>query len=511
MPSSAVLVTGATGYVGGRLVPHLLKRGHRVRAAGRSAAKLASRPWAGWEGVETVQTDVLDRSSLARAVAGCRAVYYLVHSMNPGTRDFAETDRLAAENMAGAAAEAGVQRIIYLGGLGEEGEDLSEHLRSRREVGEILASGPVPTTFLRAAVVLGSGSASFEILRYLVERLPVMVTPRWVETPCQPIGIRNVIGYLAGCLENDETTGGTFDIGGPDVLTYRRLMEIYAEEAGLPRRLVVPVPLLTPRLSSYWIHFVTPVPSSIARPLVEGLRTPVLCRENRIRDLIPQDLLSCRRAIGLALDRIRKDRVDTCWSDAGALRAPEWIQCGDPDYAGGTVLECGHRVVMSGSPADVWPSVERIGGHSGWYFANILWRLRGALDRFLGGIGHRRGRRHSTRLSAGDALDFWRVLEVCAPHRLLLLAEMKMPGEAVLEFRLHDLSEGRTELIQQARYRPKGLLGLAYWYALVPLHAWLYRGMLRKIAASVRRPVLEGPERLAPRRGFVCGDEGGRP
>jgi len=509
MSSSIILVTGATGYVGGRLVPHLVRRGHRVRAAGRSLAKLASRPWAAREDVETVQADVLDRSSLDRAVAGCRAIYYLVHSMNPGTRDFAETDRLAAENMARAAAGAGVQRIVYLGGLGEEGADLSEHLRSRREVGEILASGPVPVTFLRAAVILGSGSASFEILRYLVERLPVMITPKWVDTPCQPIGIRNVIGYLAGCLENDETAGGTFDIGGPDILTYRRLMEIYAEEAGLPRRLVVPVPLLTPRLSSYWIHLVTPIPSSLARPLVEGLRTPVLCRDHRIRDLIPQDLLSCRQAIGLALEKVRKDRVDTCWSDAGALRAPEWVQCGDPAYAGGTVLECAYRVVLSAAATDVWPSVERIGGHSGWYFADFLWRLRGALDRLFGGIGHIRGRRHATRLSPGDALDFWRVLEVCAPRRIVLLAEMKMPGEAVLEFSLHEPAEGRTELIQRARYRPRGLLGLAYWYALVPVHQWLYRGMLRKIAASVRRPVLAGPERLGPGPASVCEDERG--
>jgi uncharacterized protein YbjT (DUF2867 family) len=416
--------------------------------------------------------------------------------MNPGTPDFAGTDRLAAENTARAAAGAGVRRIVYLGGLGEEGEELSEHLRSRREVGRILGSGPVPTTFLRAAVILGSGSASFEILRYLVERLPVMITPRWVETPCQPIGIRNVIGYLAGCLEKEETAGGTFDIGGPDILTYRRLMEIYAEEAGLPRRLVLPVPLLTPRLSSYWIHLVTPVPSSIARPLVEGLRTPVLCRDHRIRDLIPQDLLTCRRAVALALERVRGDCVDTCWSDAGALRAPEWVQPGDPGYAGGTVLECAHRVVLSGSPIDVWPAVERIGGRSGWYYADFLWRLRGALDRLLGGTGHLRGRRHPTRLGAGDALDFWRVLEISEPSRLVLLAEMKMPGEAVLELGLRRLSGGRTELTQRARYRPRGLSGLAYWYPLVPVHRWLYRGMLRKIAAHAGRPVLAGPERI---------------
>ncbi len=500
MPSSPVLVTGATGYVGGRLVPRLLERGHHVRAAGRSLAKLSARPWAGGSGAETVEADVLDRSSLVRALTGCRAAYYLVHSMNPGTRNFAETDRRAARNMAEAAAEAGVQRIIYLGGLGEEGEDLSEHLRSRREVAEILSSGPVPTTFLRAAVILGSGSASFEILRYLVDRLPVMITPRWVQTPCQPIGIRNVIGYLAGCLENEETAGETFDICGPDVLTYRRLMEIYAEEAGLPPRLVIPVPWLTPGLSSYWIHLVTPIPSSLARPLVEGLRTPVLCRDHRIRSLVPQDLLSCRRAVRLALDKARKGTVDTCWFDAGALRPPEWLQEGDAPYAGGTVLECGYRVEIEGPPEEIWPSVERIGGRSGWYFADILWRLRGLLDRLLGGIGHRRGRRDPARLAAGDALDFWRVLEVCEPTRLVLLAEMRMPGEATLEFEVRPLTGRRTELVQLARYRPRGLVGLAYWYALVPLHEWIYRGLLKRIAESARKPVLTGPKRLPARR-----------
>jgi len=281
MRDEKVLVTGATGYVGGRLVPLLLERGWRVRAAVRSPEKLRGRPWAGHPNLEAAAADVLDRESLCRAADGCSAAFYLVHSMNDRSQDFAEQDRLAARNMLEAADRAGVGRILYLGGLGDDGRGLSEHLRSRHEVARILASGGVPVTHLRAGMILGSGSASFEILRYLVERLPVMITPRWVETPCQPIAIRDVLRYLAGCLENRETAGETLDIGGPEVLTYRRLMEIFAEEAGLRRRLIVPVPVLTPRLSAYWIHLVTPVHASIAQPLARGLSIPVVCRDDR--------------------------------------------------------------------------------------------------------------------------------------------------------------------------------------------------------------------------------------
>ncbi|MEW5910732.1 MAG: NAD(P)H-binding protein, partial [Thermodesulfobacteriota bacterium] len=327
--NNPILVTGATGYVGGRLVPQLLSAGHRVRVLGRSIAKLQARPWAKHPEVEHVQADVMDRESLIIAATGCRACIYLVHSMNPRHKDFSEADRVAARNMASAAEQGGVKRIIYLGGLGEEGRYLSKHLRSRTEVASILRHGSVPTTCLRAAMILGSGSASFEILRYLVEHLPIMITPRWVRNPVQPIAIRNVLNYLQGCLEREETAGKTFDIGGPDVLTYQDLMDIYAEEAGLPRRLVVSVPFLTPRLSSYWIHLVTPLPAYIARPLAEGLRNPVICRENAIRSVIPQKLIDCREAIRLALGRTQKGCPDTCWTDAGEIPAPEWIQDGD--------------------------------------------------------------------------------------------------------------------------------------------------------------------------------------
>jgi hypothetical protein len=358
--------------------------------------------------------------------------------------------------MAAASADAGLERIIYLGGLiKNDGNPVSRHLQSRIEVADILQSGPVPTTDLRAPMIIGSGSASFEILRYLVERLPAMVVPRWVHSQNQPIAIRNVIAYLAGCLKHAETIGQTYDIGGPDVITYRDLLEIYAEEAHLKKRLIIPVPVLSPALSAYWIHLITPVPASIARPLTEGLTSDAVCADNRIRSIIPQRLLSCREAIRTTLERIRQEQVDTCWMDAGALIKPEWAHCGDDGWVGGTIMDCGYRARLHAKSQEVWRPLSRIGGNSGRYYADMLWRLRGIADRLAGGVGLRRGRRHPSEIGVGDALDFWRVLEIEAPRRLLLSAEMKMPGEALLEFEITPLGNNHVELRLHSRFLPR--------------------------------------------------------
>lgn len=492
-----VLVLGATGYVGGRLVPHLLNAGYTVRAVSRSLQKLKGRPWATHPNVQLVSADVINETSLAQAMEGCEVAFYLVHSMLPGEKDFEKTDRNAAKILVKAAEAAHLERIIHLSGLGEASSDLSPHLRSRAEVARILQEGPVPATILRAAMIIGSGSASFEILRYLVERLPVMMTPKWVATPSQPIAIRNVLTYLIGCLQTPETAGRMFDIGGPDVLPYRDLMKIYAEEAGLPKRWIIPIPLFTPKLSSYWIHLVTPVSAAVARPLSEGLKNPAVCQENTIQTLIPQTLLSCREAIHLALERVQNHNIETHWSDAGSLPPVEAAYPGDPNWSGGAVYKDQRQIVVQTSTEDLWQYVVRIGGTTGWYYGNELWRLRGFLDRLFGGVGHRRGRRHPTVLMAGDALDFWRALEVEPFKRLRLLAEMKVPGTAILEFELHPQSNGDTRLVQTALYVPRGLGGLLYWYSVLPFHNLIFNGMLKGIAKATGKSIVQGPQAVS--------------
>ena len=320
----------------------------------------------------------------------------------------------------------------------------------------------------------------------------------------QPIAIRNVITYLIGCLEHDETIGQTYDIGGPDILSYRDLLDIYAEEAGLKKRLIIPVPVLTPTLSALWIHLISPVPTSIALPLTEGLTSDAVCTENRIQEIIPQRLLSCREAIRVALDRIQQEQVDTCWMDAGDMLEPEWAHCGDAEWAGGTIMNCGYRARIKATVDEVWQPVSRIGGRTGWYFGNFLWRLRGIMDRLAGGVGLRRGRRHPTEIRVGDALDFWRVLEVEPPQRLLLIAEMKTPGEALLEFQITPLANAEVEFQMLSRFLPKGLFGILYWYGLYLFHQWIFYGMLKAIAKSIKKPMVSDPERFTPRLHTSC-------
>ena len=494
MENGTILVTGATGYVGARLVTRLLAKGYRVRATGRSLARLRMRPWANHPGVELLPADAIDAASIGKACEGCAAAYYLVHSMMGGEGKFEATDREAARNMARAAGEAGLSRLIYLGGLGEENTALSRHLRSRAEVAEILAAGKTPVTILRAAMILGAGSASFEILRYLVDRLPVMITPKWVHTECQPIGIRNVLDYLVGCLETPATAGGTFDIGGEEVVTYRELMRTYAREAGLPPRIVIPVPVLTPRLSSYWIHLVTPVHAEVARPLAEGLSNRVVCRDTRIRDLIPVGLSTCRDAIRAALGP-RNFRF------LGVDQPPGWVPWetyrypGDPPWSGGTFYRDTRQLHVRASPAEVWDQIEALGGKNGWYAMDWLWSLRGFLDRLCGGIGMRRGDRGGTPLSRGAEVDFWRVVSVTPRRELRLLAEMKLPGEGLLAFRLRETEPGATQLTQTAQFIPRGLGGLAYWTLVEPFHRLVFPGLIREIARRTGKPIVSGPSR----------------
>lgn len=488
--SAPVLVTGASGYIGGRLVGRLLEQGSAVRCLARTPAKLGDRPWTGHPDVEILKGDAGDAECLHRALRGVKTAYYLIHSMLAAGADYGTEDRRIAQTFAEVAAAEGVEQIIYLGGLGETGEGLSEHLGSRREVEALLASTGVPVTVLRAAMILGSGSASFEILRYLTERLPVMVTPRWVGTRCQPIAVRNVLQYLVAAKDTPAVRGQTLDIGGPDVLTYEQLMQLMAEVRGLPRRRIIRVPLLTPRLSARWIHLVTPVSARIARPLAEGLRNEVVCRDDRAQALMPIELLTARQAMELAVANLEASRVETSWSNAGPIP-------GDPDWSGGKVYTDAWRVGIASSTDEVWRAVLRIGGGNGWYAADWLWRLRGWMDQLVGGPGLRRGRRDRESIRYGEALDFWRVAGLEPGRWLALRAEMKLPGEAQLEFRLipdPDDPEA-VELVQTARFIPRGLMGLAYWYAVLPFHAYVFRGMLKGIRKEAQ---VESGRRLEP-------------
>jgi len=478
--SQSIAVAGVTGYIGGRLVPRLLDAGYAVRCLVRSAQKLQDREWVQRPGVDVRTADLADSSALAEQLRGCDAAFYLVHSMIAAGSDYSKTDRDLAASFAQAAKSAGVKRILYLGGLGETGAHLSEHLSSRREVEETLSSTGVPVTVFRAAMIIGSGSASFEILRYLVERLPVMVTPKWVTTPCQPIGVRNVITYLVQALTVPETAGGVFDIGGPDIMCYLDIMRVMAEELHLPRRWIIPVPVLTPRLSSYWIQFVTPLSHNIGRPLAEGLRNPVVCRDNRILALVPQPLLGVREAIRAALVKVADRDIETSWSMAGPIP-------GDPDWAGGKVYYDTRKIQIDAPASAAFRAVCRVGGGHGWYAADWLWKIRGWMDVLVGGPGLRRGRRNPETVGFGEALDFWRVVGIEHDRRLSLRAEMKLPGEALLEFRLSPTDDQHCVLEQRANFMPRGLLGLLYWYAVVPFHAVVFKGMLN----GIRREALQ--------------------
>lgn len=513
-----MLVLGASGYVGGRLVPRLLDADHSVRCLARDPAKLRDTAWV--DRAEVVGGDLLQPGDLAPAFTDVDVVYHLVHSMGAGA-DFADRDRRIARAVERAAADAGVRRIVYLGGLTGNGAATSEHMRSRAEVADLLRAGPVPVTVLRAAVIIGSGSASFEMLRNLVEVLPVMVTPRWVESRVQPIAIRDVLRYLIGVLITDDHDDHTLDIAGPDVLTYREMMRIYAEVAELPHRIIIGVPLLTPRLSSLWVGLVTPVPASIARPLVDSLTVDAVADGGTaaIERLVPGERIGYRRALRLALARVRDREVETSWREADlANRGPAEPDPGDPHWSGGTMYSDTRTAASAAPPAVLFGAVCGIGGDRGWPSHSWAWRLRGIADRVVGGIGLRRGRRDPDVVRVGDALDFWRVVAVrppddAGPGLLRLFAEMRLPGRAWLEFRVVGDGDGSV-LHQRALFAPKGLLGRLYWWVLVPFHGMIFPTMAATLARRAEQAVTSSGGRTAPPvvpdDGSVAADPGQR-
>ncbi|MFB4317606.1 SDR family oxidoreductase [Actinomadura sp. 21ATH] len=501
MSERSYLVTGASGYIGGRLVPELLDAGHRVRCMARSARRLRDHPWA--SRVEVVEADATDPDATRRALEGVAVAYYLIHAIGGGS-GFAETDRRAARTFAAAARDAGVRRLVYLGGMNPD-QELSPHLRSRAEVGEIMLDSGVPVTWLRAAVIIGSGSASFEMLRHLTERLPVMVTPRWGHTRIQPIAIRDVLHYLVASAALPGEVSRGFDIGGPDVLTYEEMMRRYAAVAGLRRRLIVPVPVLSPWLSSLWVGAITPVPGGLARPLVESLRNEVVCAENDIAAYVPpppEGATGFDRSVALALRRVRETDVATRWSSASTPGAPSDPLPTDPDWAGGSLYTDERTRRAHAPPERLWEVVEGIGGERGWYSFPLAWRARGVIDRLVGGVGLRRGRRDPRRLRAGEAVDFWRVEEI-EPGRLLRLrAEMRLPGLAWLELRVDgdDGDDARARLTQRALFHPRGLAGHAYWWAFRPFHEVVFGGMSRGIARAAEQDTVTAGHRASAAR-----------
>ncbi|WP_311836034.1 SDR family oxidoreductase [Cellulomonas fimi] len=485
------LVTGATGYIGGRLVPELLAAGFGVRAMARHPERLDGRPWR--PEAEVVAADAQDPDQLRAALDGVDVAYYLIHALGSGPR-FEASDRRTARVFATAARESGVGRVVYLGGLHPETDDLSPHLESRTEVGEILLASGVPTAVLQAAVIIGSGSASFEMMRYLTERLPAMVAPRWLDNRIQPIAVRDVLRYLVGAARLPAEVSRTFDIGGPDVLTYRQMMQRYAAVAGLPARVIRTLPVLTPRLASLWVGLVTPVPSGLARPLVESLIHEVVVKEDDLRRYVPdppEGLLGFDASVELALQRVREFEVSTSWSSAGTAGAPSDPLPEDPDWAGGSLYVDERETVVDASPADLWRVIEGIGGAHGWYSWELGWVARGLMDRLFGGPGLRRGRRHPHELAVGDALDWWRVERIDEGRLLRLRAEMRLPGLAWLELVTDRDDAGRTVFRQRAIYHPHGLLGQVYWWGVLPFHGLVFGGMQRNIAAAAREAAHE--------------------
>jgi uncharacterized protein YbjT (DUF2867 family) len=482
-----ILVTGASGYVGGRLVTALLADGADVRVFVRDANKAQSHSWANQ--VEIATGNASDFQSTKDALTGVHTAYYLLHSINLGP-NFDEIESAMARNFAKAAQSCGVSQIVYLGGINND-EKTSKHLTSRANTGKELATTSVPVLELRAGIIIGSGSASFEMLRHLTHRLPVMTTPKWVSNKTHPIAIRDVLWYLRNCAKLEKPVGGVFDIGGPEVLTYADMMQKFAKLSGLRKRLIIKVPVLTPKLSSLWIGFVTPVPTSLARPLVGSLISEVVADPKKSIDkLIPkpaEGLIDVDGAVKLALSNVSSNTVSTRWSDATLPTAPWQKAQSDPEWAGEMLLKDKKVRTTDASIKSLWEAIEEIGGENGWYGSDFLWYLRGLLDRMIGGVGLRRGRRDPIHLRVGDSLDFWRVESLVPEQSLKLYAEMILPGKAWLEFRISKLPNGQSEVVQEASFSPRGLGGQLYWYAVLPFHVLVFPTMIRNLIRSANR------------------------
>jgi uncharacterized protein YbjT (DUF2867 family) len=482
-----ILVTGASGYVGGRLVTALLADGADVRVFVRDANKAQSHSWANQ--VEIATGNASDFESTKAALTGVHTAYYLLHSINLGP-NFDEIESAMARNFAKAAQSCGVSQIVYLGGINND-EKTSKHLTSRANTGKELATTSVPVLELRAGIIIGSGSASFEMLRHLTHRLPVMTTPKWVSNKTHPIAIRDVLWYLRNCAKLEKPVGGVFDIGGPEVLTYADMMQKFAKLSGLRKRLIIKVPVLTPKLSSLWIGFVTPVPTSLARPLVGSLISEVVADPKKSIDkLIPkpaEGLIDVDGAVKLALSNVSSNTVSTRWSDATLPTAPWQKAQSDPEWAGEMLLKDKKVRTTDASIKSLWEAIEEIGGENGWYGSDFLWYLRGLLDRMIGGVGLRRGRRDPIHLRVGDSLDFWRVESLVPEQSLKLYAEMILPGKAWLEFRISKLPNGKSEVVQEASFSPRGLGGQLYWYAVLPFHILVFPTMIRNLIRSANR------------------------
>jgi len=482
-----ILVTGASGYVGGRLVTALLADGASVRVFVRDQNNAQSNSWA--SSVEIAVGNASDYQSILKALTGIHTAYYLLHSINVGT-NFDKIESEMATNFANAAQAAGVKQIIYLGGINNDLKS-SKHLNSRANTGRALASTSVPVMEMRAGIIIGSGSASFEMLRHLTHRLPVMTTPKWVMNKTHPIAVRDVLWYLKGAVKLEKPVSGIFDIGGPEVLTYAEMMQKFAKLSGLRKRLIIKVPVLTPNLSSLWIGFVTPVPTTLARPLVGSLISEVVADPAKSIDhLIPkpaEGLIDVSTAISLALSKVSSNNVSTRWSDATAPTAPWQKAQSDPDWAGEALYKDTRVRVTNSSMENLWAAIEEIGGDNGWYGSDLLWYLRGLIDRMIGGVGLRRGRRDPIHLRVGDSLDFWRVESLLQGESLKLYAEMILPGKAWLEFRIKKLPTGQSEVTQEATFSPRGLGGQLYWYAVLPFHTFVFPTMIRNLIRSANR------------------------